>query len=128
EGETFYIVHGAGRMVIGDDAGELSAGDVVWIPPGSTHVLENRSATEPLVFVSVYWDPPLAPVAARTLVISAPPTPNGDLHLGHLSGPYVAADVHARYMRMRGSDVVTLCGTDDNQSYTAVKAKQLGST
>jgi methionyl-tRNA synthetase len=62
----------------------------------------------------------------KTLVIAAPPTPNGDLHVGHLSGPYLRADIHARYLRMRGIDAYYLTGVDEHQSYVAFKAEQLG--
>ncbi|OWW21577.1 methionine--tRNA ligase [Noviherbaspirillum denitrificans] len=62
---------------------------------------------------------------ARKIVTIAPPTPNGDLHLGHISGPYMAADVYARVRRLRGDDVVLLCYADDYQSYLARKAREL---
>ena len=41
----------------------------------------------------------------RVLITATPPTPNGDLHVGHLSGPYLGADVHRRYLEMRGVEV-----------------------
>lgn len=62
----------------------------------------------------------------RVIVIAAPPTPNGDLHVGHLSGPYLAADIHTRYLRLRGMEVHSFCGTDDNQSDVLTKAEQMG--
>jgi methionyl-tRNA synthetase len=55
------------------------------------------------------------------LVTATPPTPNGDLHLGHLSGPYLAADSFARHLRQLGADTVTLTGIDDHQSYTQTR-------
>ncbi|HEX2204038.1 MAG TPA: class I tRNA ligase family protein, partial [Longimicrobium sp.] len=66
------------------------------------------------------------PHAGLTIVTATPPTPNGDLHVGHLAGPFVAADVHARYLRLRGRDARLVCGTDPHQSYVAFKAAQLG--
>lgn len=60
-----------------------------------------------------------------TVVLSPPPTPNGPLHVGHLAGPYVAADVAARAARRRGEDVLTVCGLDDNQNYVVAGARQL---
>src|SRR5262247_1382166 len=60
------------------------------------------------------------------IVTIAPPTPNGDLHLGHISGPYLAADVYTRVQRLRGSHIVLLCYSDDYQSYLARKARELG--
>ena len=61
-----------------------------------------------------------------TIVTPTPPTPNGDLHLGHLAGPFVAADIYTRYLRLRGRRVRLVCGTDDHQSYVAHRAAQLG--
>ncbi|HEV3076738.1 MAG TPA: class I tRNA ligase family protein, partial [Thermoanaerobaculia bacterium] len=40
----------------------------------------------------------------RVLITATPPTPNGDLHVGHLSGPYLAADVYKRYCRLAGRE------------------------
>jgi methionyl-tRNA synthetase len=64
----------------------------------------------------------------RVLITATPPTPNGDLHVGHLSGPYLAADVYKRHCRLAGLDACYITGGDDNQSYVATKAEQLRST
>src|SRR4029078_812475 len=58
-------------------------------------------------------------------VFSSPATPNGDLHLGHLSGPYLGADVFARFQRMRGEEAYHITGSDDYQSYVIAKGRQL---
>jgi methionyl-tRNA synthetase len=63
---------------------------------------------------------------AKTIITATPPTPNGDLHVGHLSGPYLAADVHARFLRARGHDVAYVSSSDDNQSYVVTTAHRLG--
>ncbi|GIQ71482.1 hypothetical protein XYCOK13_43060 [Xylanibacillus composti] len=60
----------------------------------------------------------------RILVTATPPTTNGDLHLGHLSGPYLGADVFTRAQRMMGNEVLFISSTDDNQSYLMTKAMQ----
>ena len=57
-----------------------------------------------------------------TVVTVPPPTPNGPLHLGHLSGPFVAADVAARAGRARGARTLTVCGLDVHQNYVPAKA------
>src|SRR6185369_1967166 len=62
----------------------------------------------------------------RVMVTAAPPTANGDLHLGHLSGPYLAADILTRHFRLQGVDTSFASGTDDNQSYVAFKARVQG--
>ncbi len=65
--------------------------------------------------------------ALRVLVTAAPPTPNGDLHLGHLSGPYLAGDILTRYLRLRGvAGAHYLCGGDDNCNYVHTNAMRLG--
>jgi len=56
------------------------------------------------------------------IVIAATPTPNGDLHVGHLAGPYLAGDVYARYLRATGRSVVYTTCTDDSQSYVVATA------
>jgi methionyl-tRNA synthetase len=62
----------------------------------------------------------------KVLVLAPPPTPNGDLHVGHLSGPYLRADIYSRYSRMLGNETYYLCGIDEHQSYVALKGRQVG--
>ena len=47
----------------------------------------------------------------RTLVTCALPYANGPVHIGHLAGVYVPADIYVRYLRMRGEDVLYVCGS-----------------
>lgn len=61
-----------------------------------------------------------------TIVTVAPPTPNGDLHLGHVSGPYLGADVYLRSHLSAHQEGIYLVGTDPHQSYMTVKALELG--
>jgi methionyl-tRNA synthetase len=61
----------------------------------------------------------------KVLILASQPTPNGDLHLGHLAGPYLRADIYARYSRMMGKDAYLLSGVDEHQSYMALKAQQM---
>lgn len=64
----------------------------------------------------------------RVVIIGPPPTPNGDLHVGHIAGPYLAADVHARYLRVSGRPVLYVTGTDDSQTYVVASAARQGTT
>lgn len=67
--------------------------------------------------------------AARpVVVICGPPTTNGDLHVGHVAGPYVASDVFVRHQRATGHEVVFASGGDDSQTYVVTRAKSLGVT
>ncbi|SNR74644.1 class I tRNA ligase family protein [Puniceibacterium sediminis] len=61
-----------------------------------------------------------------TLIIAPPPTPNGDLHVGHLCGPYFGADVFRRYLTLRGHTCITALSVDVNQSYVVTTAERLG--
>lgn len=61
-----------------------------------------------------------------TLLVTPPPTPNGPLHVGHLSGPYVAGDIAARTARAVGRPVLTVCGLDSHQNYVLARAEALG--
>lgn len=62
---------------------------------------------------------------SRYIVTITPPTPNGDLHIGHISGPFLAADVFARVQRQRGHQCVLLSYSDDYQSYMLRKGMEL---
>jgi len=62
----------------------------------------------------------------RTVVIAPGPTANGDLHLGHLAGPFLAADVCARYLRAVGRDVLFGTGIHSTQNYIVTTARRLG--
>lgn len=63
---------------------------------------------------------------SKMIVTITPPTPNGGLHLGHLAGPFLSADVYARAQRQSGHQVLLVCYSDDYQSYLARKARELG--
>jgi methionyl-tRNA synthetase len=61
----------------------------------------------------------------RYLITCAPPNPNGDLHLGHLSGPFFGADVLRRYLAARGLPVAYVAYTDDHSIYVPRRANEL---
>ncbi|KPX43606.1 class I tRNA ligase family protein [Pseudomonas syringae pv. tagetis] len=63
---------------------------------------------------------------AKYLVTATPPTTNGDLHVGHLSGPYLAADVFSRAQKLLGHEVIYLSSGDDHQTYVVTRAEKLG--
>jgi len=62
----------------------------------------------------------------RYLVTSALPYANGPLHIGHLTGAYIPADIYVRYLRMRGEDVKFVCGSDEHGAAITIRAKQEG--
>jgi methionyl-tRNA synthetase len=64
----------------------------------------------------------------RTLVTCALPYANGPVHIGHLAGVYVPADIYVRYLKMRGRDVLFICGSDEHGVPITIKALQQGCT
>ena len=62
----------------------------------------------------------------RTLVTCALPYANGPVHIGHLAGVYVPADIYVRYLRMKGEDVLYICGSDEHGVPIAIKAQKEG--
>ena len=64
----------------------------------------------------------------RLLVTSALPYANGPIHLGHLAGAYLPADVYVRYQRLKKRDVVYICGTDEHGVPIAIAAEKAGVT
>lgn len=58
-------------------------------------------------------------------IISPPPTPNGSLHVGHLSGPYLQADIFRRLLELNGESINFVVSTDDHQSYVDVSSDNL---
>lgn len=64
----------------------------------------------------------------RTLITTALPYANGPVHIGHLAGVYVPADIYARYLRLRGEDVIMVGGSDEHGVPITIKARQEGVT
>jgi methionyl-tRNA synthetase len=64
----------------------------------------------------------------RYLVTAALPYANGPLHIGHLAGAYLPADIYVRYLRLMGKDVVFVCGSDEHGAAITVKARKEGTT
>jgi methionyl-tRNA synthetase len=62
----------------------------------------------------------------RTLVTAALPYANGEIHLGHLAGAYLPADIYVRYLRLRGRPVLFVCGTDEYGVPITLTAEKLG--
>ena len=64
----------------------------------------------------------------RTTVTAALPYANGGVHIGHLAGVYVPADIYVRYLRLRGRDVLFICGSDEHGVPITIRAKKEGVT
>ncbi|RBP34508.1 methionyl-tRNA synthetase [Oceanihabitans sediminis] len=64
----------------------------------------------------------------RYTITAALPYTNGPIHIGHLAGVYVPADIYARYKRLTGNDVAFICGSDEHGVPITIKAKKEGVT
>lgn len=64
----------------------------------------------------------------RTLVTSALPYANGPVHIGHLAGVYIPADIYVRYLRLKGEDVIHIGGSDEHGVPITIRAKKEGVT
>ena len=67
-------------------------------------------------------------MSKRYTITAALPYTNGPIHIGHLAGVYVPADIYARYLRNRGKDVAFICGSDEHGVAIALKAKMENKT
>lgn len=135
ETEFIIIVAGEAELLVDGRTHHARPGTVVLFEPFESHVISNHGPDD-LVFFTQYWrDAARAQFSARSrtrphatgrpqFVFSTPPTPNGDLHLGHLSGPYLGADVYVRYQRLIGNQAWHLTGSDDFQSYVEALAER----
>ncbi|MEH6512486.1 methionine--tRNA ligase [Maribacter arcticus] len=65
---------------------------------------------------------------SRYTITAALPYTNGPIHIGHLAGVYVPADIYARYLRLTGKDVAFVCGSDEHGVAISMKAKKEGVT
>ncbi len=65
-------------------------------------------------------------MSKRYTITAALPYTNGPIHIGHLAGVYVPADIYARYMRLTGNDVAFICGSDEHGVPITIKAKKEG--
>ena len=64
----------------------------------------------------------------RTLITTALPYANGPVHIGHLAGVYVPADIYARYLRLKGEEVLMIGGSDEHGVPITLRAKKEGIT
>lgn len=64
----------------------------------------------------------------RYTITAALPYTNGPIHIGHLAGVYVPADIYSRFLRMQGHDVAFVCGSDEHGVPITIKAKKEGIT
>ena len=67
-------------------------------------------------------------MSKRHTITAALPYTNGPIHIGHMAGVYVPADIYARYLRLKGEEVLFICGSDEHGVAISMKAKKDGIT
>ena len=67
-------------------------------------------------------------MSKKYTITAALPYANGALHLGHLAGAYLPADIYARFLRLQGKDVAFICGSDEHGAAITIRAKKEGRT
>ena len=67
-------------------------------------------------------------MSKRYTITAALPYTNGPIHIGHLAGVYVPADIYSRFQRLQGNDVAFVCGSDEHGVAISMKAKKEGIT
>ncbi|MEN4533442.1 class I tRNA ligase family protein [Pantoea agglomerans] len=138
EHEIFIAVKGSAFIRCEGEDTIFETGDIVQFNPHTKHSVINNSEMD-FEMYSVWWDKNMSgnflrsdsqsdgdSFCGKRLIIAPPPTPNGDLHVGHMAGPYLAGDIHARYQRLKGRPVNYATGTDDSQTYVVTSALKAG--
>jgi len=137
--EVWVVLAGHGTVRSDGDRRQVTAGDTVYLPPLEKHTLHNDAADLPLTFLSLWWEDMRSLADTHTtraaavstgdrpvLLLPSFPTPNGELHLGHLAGPYLGADLARRALAAAGTPAHLLLGTVGHQSQVAAAATAAG--
>lgn len=128
EAEFFIAVRGEGYLGTGTERIRMEPGDMVQLSPFEPHSFYNPSQHEPWVLMSAFWPEQQRGSTSELSnqntvhIFSAPPTPNGDLHLGHFSGPILASDFVARHLKRAGKHVMRISGVDAHLSFVTRQA------
>lgn len=134
EKEVFCIIKGRGIVEGLDQRHTVQAGNVIYLDAIDPHSLVNNGDKD-LMFISFWWFSSQGailnhqklseqPSPTPLFIFAPPPTPNGSLHLGHIAGPYLAADIFHRYNKQKKNYTLFITGTDDHQSYVRLKSRQ----
>ncbi|OLR92241.1 class I tRNA ligase family protein [Actinokineospora bangkokensis] len=139
--EVWVVLDGEGEVGWDGLTRPLRAGDSVYLPPLAPHTLRNIATDRPLSFFSIWWEDMAGFQQAHAerqragatradgrpvLLLPSFPTPNGELHLGHIAGPFLTADTCRRALLAAGEQAKLLLGTVGHQSQVAAAAAAEG--
>lgn len=142
--EMWIILNGKGLLHSNGKDYFVNEGEIVYFDPLDSHVITNQSTNELLQFLTIWWEDmeffneeilnkvksvlTTENAARKEFILPSFPTPNGSLHIGHLSGPYIGADAYSRHLKMTGVYAKQLLGTVGYQSHVLYKAQSQGKT
>lgn len=142
DAELWIILKGKGHMVSNKKGYDVQQGDVIYFDPLDSHVLTNTSSDIALEFVTIWWEDMVSLSDVMNtlneggskvqdqeglhIVLPSFPTPNGTIHVGHMSGPYIGADILNRFSRLKGRESKMMLGTIGYQSHVLLKANEEG--
>ena len=142
--EVLIVISGEGQMHINGREHELKPGSIVNLTPLETHVINNTSKNDDLVICNFWWNDDgyfkalmnakLASINQSiqakeiNLILPSFTTPNGNLHLGHIAGPLLAADILKRICINSNAIAFLLSGTIGHQTQVQVAADKIGKT
>lgn len=115
EAEWFYVIAGQGQIEIDNEIRTLQAGSLIQVNEYQSHQISNTSQ-QTMKLLSLTTNHPTHAAKPITFYAAAL-TPNGEMHLGHLSGPYLAADAACRYQKQQNNAAELVTGIDINPSY-----------
>uniref|UniRef100_A0AAU2JR72 Class I tRNA ligase family protein n=1 Tax=Streptomyces sp. NBC_00049 TaxID=2903617 RepID=A0AAU2JR72_9ACTN len=153
--EVWVILDGRGEVTSDGESALVAAGDTVRLPPLGVHTLRNTADDRPLSFLTTWWEDMAALERSHeerstastastasgestesagsaggterpVLLLPSFPTPNGELHLGHVVGPFLGADLVRRGLTGQGTEAHLLLGTVGHQSQVASAAISQG--
>lgn len=144
ETEVFIIISGIGLANIDGQDIKLEPGNIIELSPLTTHIIYNTSDTNNLVICNIWWNEnerfhhAMKNKCLTTednlerdsihFILPSFTTPNGNLHIGHIAGPLLAADILKRMYKLNHINAYLLSGTIGHQTQVQVAADKLGKT
>ncbi|MBV9575560.1 MAG: class I tRNA ligase family protein [Gammaproteobacteria bacterium] len=142
--ETLIVISGKGKIRTDGYEKDLQQGSVINLSPLETHIIFNVSQNDDLIINNFWWsdneyfksslnkklscDKEQNDPNEINLILPSFTTPNGNLHLGHIAGPLLAADILKRICINNGINAYLLSGTIGHQTQVQVTADKIGKT
>ncbi|TAK73378.1 MAG: cupin domain-containing protein, partial [Gammaproteobacteria bacterium] len=142
--EVFITISGEGLIKIDGNDVSLKSGVIIELEPLKTHIIFNTSDKNDLIICSFWWNDndhfhnsiknkflELTEIGQHDdvhFILPSFTTPNGNLHVGHIAGPLLAADILKRNYNLNKFNAYLLTGTIGHQTQVQIEADKLGKT